>query len=89
MAAQTTSTVWLGHDRRNQELAVYQHLSGWDHVRQLRDYFTVEGCGDNRKHDLFVMRPLGISLRKLQETQPHQVFESSLVADAMDQTLSP
>ncbi|SPJ74156.1 related to dis1-suppressing protein kinase dsk1 [Fusarium torulosum] len=104
----TTSTVWLSRDlrdkkfrvlkvhvntlKRNQELAVYQHLSGLcldhpgrQHVRQFRDAFKLAGL--HGEHDVFVMPPLGMSLRTLQDMQKDKVFQQILVKSALDQIL--
>ncbi|KAF4465035.1 CMGC SRPK kinase [Fusarium albosuccineum] len=104
----TTSTVWLSRDLRNdkfwvlkvhintlkqnQELAVYQHLSGLgldhpgrQHVRQFQDTFKLSG--PHGEHDVFVMPPLGMSLRTLQELQKDNVFQQTLVTTTLDQTL--
>lgn len=79
----------LKHD---QELAVYKHLSGLNldhpgrqHVRQFQDTFKLSG--PYGEHDVFVMPPLGMSLRTLQELQKDNVFQKTLVTSALDQTL--
>ncbi len=79
----------LKHD---QELAVYEHLSrldlvhaGRQHVREVRDTFKLSG--PNGEHEVFVMPPLGMSLRTLQELQQDNVFQQALVRSALDQTL--
>jgi len=80
--------------QHNQEVAVYRHLagvtrehSGREHVRQLQDTFSLNGRSGN-KHDVFVMKPLGMSLRTLQKMQQNHIFQSGLVADALDQILT-
>ncbi|GJD01162.1 protein kinase [Colletotrichum higginsianum] len=84
----TTSTVWLCHDL----MCVYRHLagvtvehSGRDFIRQLNDSFVLDG--PHGKHDVFVMEPLGMSLRTLQEQQQNRVFSETLVINALDQVL--
>ncbi|KAF5644457.1 CMGC SRPK kinase [Fusarium sp. NRRL 52700] len=104
----TSSIVWLSRDlrdgrfwvlkvhvntlKRNQELAVYKHLSSLDldhagrqHVREVRDTFKISGSYG--EHEVFVMPPLGMSLRTLQESQQGNVFQETLVTSAIDQTL--
>ncbi|CCF33703.1 protein kinase [Colletotrichum higginsianum] len=77
---------------QNQELQVYRHLagvtvehSGRDFIRQLNDSFVLDG--PHGKHDVFVMEPLGMSLRTLQEQQQNRVFSETLVINALDQVL--
>ncbi|KAK2692682.1 hypothetical protein QWA68_007414 [Fusarium oxysporum] len=78
--------------KHNQELAVYEHLSrlnldlaGRQHVREVRDTFKFSGPLD--EHEVFIMLPLGMSLRSLQELQQGNVFQETLVTSALDQTL--
>jgi hypothetical protein len=78
----------------NQERVVYNYLAtvattpghpGKGHIRELHDSFTLPGPhGD---HEVFVMAPLGMSLRTLQEMQPQRVFQKMLVTPALDQVL--
>ncbi|RKL46828.1 hypothetical protein BFJ72_g2568 [Fusarium proliferatum] len=74
------------------QLVVYKHLSSLDldhagrqHVREVRDTFKLSG--PNGEHEVFVMPPLGMSLRTLQELQQDNVFQQALVRSALDQTL--
>ncbi|KPM34438.1 hypothetical protein AK830_g12138 [Neonectria ditissima] len=76
----------------NQELKVYCHLSdidmdhpGREYVRQFQDSFKLKG--PNGEHDVFVMTPLGMSLRTLQELQKDNIFQQSLVTIALSQAL--
>ena len=79
--------------KHNQELEVYRHLagvtmehSGREHIRRLEDSFKLESrTGD---HDVFVMTPLGMSLRTLQEVQKNGIFQQTLVVSALDQVLT-
>lgn len=78
--------------KHNQELKVYRHLaafteehSGREFVRQLEDSFTLDG--PRGEHVVFVMVPLGMSLRTFQELQKEHVFQQSLVVSAIDQVL--
>lgn len=72
------------------ESAVYRHLAkhaedhpGRKHVRQFHDSFQIKGPhGD---HGVFVMEPLGMSLRSLQEIQVQGVFQEQLVMGALAQ----
>ncbi|KAM0359507.1 hypothetical protein ACHAP4_003099 [Fusarium culmorum] len=73
-------------------MVVYKHLSGVNlhhggrqHVRQFQHTFTLNGLhGD---HDVFVMPPLGMSLRTFQDLQKGKVFQCTLVTAALDQVL--
>ena len=76
----------------NQELEVHRHLNefttkhpGRENVRRLEDSFKLKG--PHGEHDVFVMAPLGMSLRTLQEMQKDSVFEEDLVTGALDQVL--
>lgn len=78
--------------QRNQELKVYRHLSGFtmdhpgrEYVRQFHDSFKLEG--PHGEHDVFVMTPLGMSLRTLQDLQKDHVFHQSLATTALSQAL--
>lgn len=78
--------------KHNQELLVSKHLSdvnfdhaGKKHVRQFQQTFKLNG--PHGEHDVFVMRPLGMSLRTLQELQKDKVFQKDLVIGALDQAL--
>lgn len=74
----------------NHELVIYQHLAnhtedhpGRKHVREFHDSFTIKGPkGD---HEVFVMAPLGMSLRSLQEIQRTTIFQEQLVVGAIAQ----
>jgi serine/threonine-protein kinase SRPK3 len=84
--------VHINNLRHNQELQVYRHLAGIDvehpgrqHVRQLKNSFKLKGpCGG---HDVFIMAPLGMSLRTLQGMQRTGVFHKTLVTSALSQVL--
>ncbi|KND88080.1 Serine/threonine-protein kinase SRPK [Tolypocladium ophioglossoides CBS 100239] len=78
--------------KHNQELKVHQHLAGIntehpgrEYVRRFEDSFKLKG--PNSEHDVFIMIPLGISLRTLQEMQKDNVFQQSLVVTALDQVI--
>ncbi|CAM6001882.1 unnamed protein product [Sphagnum balticum] len=75
---------------RYQELEVFKHLagitvehSGRAHVRQLEDLFKMKSC--NSEHDFFVITPLGMSIRTLQELHKDGIFAQSVVKGALDQ----
>ncbi|KAI5464238.1 kinase-like protein [Mariannaea sp. PMI_226] len=79
--------------KHHQKLKVYRHLSGTnmddhpgqEYVRQFQDSFKLQG--PNGEHDVFVMTPLGMSLRTLQELQKNKIFQQSLVTTALGQVL--
>jgi serine/threonine-protein kinase SRPK3 len=78
--------------KHNQELEVFNYLtsitvehSGRVHVRQLEDSFKIKSC--NGEHDFFVMVPLGMSMRTLQDLQKDSIFAQSVVKGALDQVL--
>lgn len=78
----------------NQERVVYDHLAGVTltpnhpgkkHLRELHESFILPGPhGD---HEVFVMVPLGMSLRAFQGLQRGDVFQKILVTSALDQVL--
>ncbi|KAF4958535.1 hypothetical protein FGADI_2335 [Fusarium gaditjirri] len=76
----TTSTVWLSRDLR-----LNLDHAGRQHVREVRDTFKLSG--PHGEHEVFIMTPLGMSLRTLQELQQGNVFQQTLVTSALDQTL--
>ena len=81
----------------NQERVVYRHLAsvtittpnhpGKRHIRVLHDSFTLINPHGHGDHEVFVMVPLGMSLKTMQERQPTRVFEKMLVTSALDQVL--
>ena len=80
--------------KHNQELEVYKHLagvtmehSGREHIRRLEDSFKLKSRTGG-EHDVFVMTPLGMSLRSLQEMQKNGIFQQTLVVGALDQVLT-
>jgi serine/threonine-protein kinase SRPK3 len=79
--------------KHNQELEIYRHLagitmehSGRQYIRQLEDSFKLKSR--NNEHDVFVMTPLGMSLRSLQEMQKDGILQQNLVVGALDQVLT-
>lgn len=78
--------------KHNQELEVFRHLasanqthSGRKVIRQLEDSFMLKSnAGEN---DVFVMIPLGMSLKTLQDIQPNRTFQQILVVSALNQVL--
>lgn len=76
----------------NQELEVYQHLAaytldhpGREYIRCLKDQFKLRSR--HGEHDVFVMTPLGMSLRTFQEIQKDGIFQEELVVAALNQVL--
>ncbi|AEO63734.1 uncharacterized protein THITE_2147851 [Thermothielavioides terrestris NRRL 8126] len=90
-----TLKVHINSLRHNQERVVFHHLAsvttvtpghpGKRHVRELHDSFTL--TGPHGDHEVFVMAPLGMSLRTMQQRQPTRVFMKMLVTPAIDQVL--
>ncbi|KAF5719408.1 serine threonine kinase [Fusarium globosum] len=76
----TSSTVWLSRD-----LSLDLDHAGRQHVREVQDTFKLSG--PHGEHEVFVMSPLGMSLKILQELQQDNVFQQSLVTSALDQIL--
>ncbi|MCJ1402269.1 hypothetical protein MMC11_005489 [Xylographa trunciseda] len=79
--------------KHNQELEVYRHLagvtmehSGREYIRRLEDSFKLKSR--HGEHDVFVMTPLGMSLRTLQEMQEYGIFQQTLVVGALNQVLT-
>jgi hypothetical protein len=79
--------------KHNQELEVYRYLAGvtnehtgWEYIRRLKDSFTLKSY--NGEHNVFIMTPLGISLRTLQEMQKNGIFQQTLVVGALKQVLT-
>ena len=78
--------------KHNQELEVFRHLaaiteehSGRAYVRRLEDSFKLKSS--NGEHDCFVLIPLGMSMRTLQELNKDGIFAQSVVKGALDQLL--
>ncbi|KAL1878039.1 hypothetical protein VTK73DRAFT_8263 [Phialemonium thermophilum] len=79
--------------KHNQELEVYEHLAsvdladhpGQEYVRKLETSFKLRG--PHGEHAVFVMKPLGMSLRSFQDMQREGVFQKDLAASAVDQVL--
>ncbi|EFY91659.1 protein kinase-like protein [Metarhizium acridum CQMa 102] len=74
----------------NHESIVYQYLAnhtedhpGRKHVREFHESFSLKG--PNGDHEVFIMAPLGMSLRSLQEIQIGGVFHEQLVIGALAQ----
>lgn len=77
----------------NQELHVYRHLqslpasdhAGQQSIRMLQDSFELQG--PNGVHRVFVLPPLGISLRALQESTPGELFNEAFARDLLQQSI--
>ncbi|KAK4096811.1 kinase-like protein [Parathielavia hyrcaniae] len=90
-----TLKVHINTTKHNQESAVYRHLAdvaanmvgrpGRQNVRELHDSLTL--TSQHGDHEVFVMTPLGMSLRTLQQMQPNHAFEKMFVTSAVDQVL--
>lgn len=79
--------------KHNQELEVYRHLAsvtkkhqGHKYIQQLKDSFKLKSRSGG-EHDVFVMTPLGMSLRTLQGMQKNGIFQQTLIVSALDQVL--
>ena len=77
----------------NRELEVYQYLKGVesDHpgremVRMFEDSFKLQG--PYGKHEVFVLPPLGLSLRTFQEMMPSHIFAQPIVVMALQRVLA-
>ncbi|KAI0134009.1 CMGC protein kinase [Xylariales sp. AK1849] len=78
----------------NRELEIYQYLKGVesdDHpgremIRMLEDNFKVQG--PYGAHDIFVLPPLGLSLRAFQDMMPDHIFAQSLVQMALQRVIA-
>lgn len=88
-----TLKVHINTLQHNQELLVFQHLktitasdhTGQHSIRMLQDFFEVDG--PHGVHTVFVLPPLGISLRSLQERMPGEVFNGAFVRAALQQSI--
>lgn len=90
-----TLKVHINLIQNNRELEIYQHLKspaleqskhgGKQHLRELYDYFTVDG--PHGTHDVFILRPLGTSIRDLQLFMPDRVFDPEVPPHALLQIL--
>lgn len=72
----------------NQELEVYQYLKGIDSdhpgrdmIRNLDDSFELHGPYGT--HKVFVLPPLGLSLRAFQDMMPRHIFAQPIVRIAL------
>ncbi|KAM4054498.1 kinase [Hirsutella rhossiliensis] len=73
-----TSTVWLSRDLRERKYLVLKvYINTLRHNQELEVY----------RHDVLVMKPLGMSLRTFQEMQKNTIFKQDLVSGALDQVL--
>lgn len=72
----------------NRELEVYQYLKsvdsdlpGCEMIRKLEDFFELPGPYGT--HQVFVMPPLGLSLRAFQDMMPGHIFAQPIVRIAL------
>ncbi|TLS28937.1 hypothetical protein PpBr36_02058 [Pyricularia pennisetigena] len=77
---------------RNPELEVLQHLkgvrsehNGREFMRLLETSFQLEFSG--KTHDVFVLRPLGLSVQALQEYQPDRVYDEEIASSTAQSAL--
>ena len=70
---------------RSDEDTNHSDHPGRKHVRELKDMFQL--TGPDGEHDVFVMTPLGMSLRTFQEMQKTGTFQPALVTSAVSQAL--
>lgn len=77
----------------NRELEVYRHLMGVesDHpgremIRMLEDSFKLQGPYGT--HEIFVLPPLGLSLRAFQDMIPGHIFAQPIVVIALQRVLA-
>ncbi|EFY93180.1 protein kinase-like protein [Metarhizium acridum CQMa 102] len=81
--------------KHNKEFEVYKHLAnilphlsdepGHENVRQIDDSFQIQG--PNGIHDVLIMKPLGMSMRTLQNMQKGRIFKQEVTARAIEQVL--
>ncbi|KAK0386181.1 hypothetical protein NLU13_6018 [Sarocladium strictum] len=78
--------------KHNHELEVYRKLGeadsehpGREHVRACEDNFMLQG--PNGDHEIFIMTPLGMSLKRFQDMQQSGAFEKEFVSSATSQIL--
>lgn len=77
----------------NRELEVYQYLKGVesdhpgrDMIRMLEDSFKLQG--PYGPHEIFVLPPLGLSLRAFQDMMPDHIFAQPIVVMALQRVLA-
>lgn len=83
-----TLKVHINFLNSNHELEVYHHLKsvdadhpGREMIRKLEDYFELPGPYGT--HRVFVMPPLGLSLRAFQDMMPDHIFAQPIVRIAL------
>ncbi|KAG6109001.1 hypothetical protein E4U13_006159 [Claviceps humidiphila] len=84
--------VHVTHVPHLRELEVLQYLKsiqsehyGREQIRLIEDHFTIQGsCGS---HIVFVLPPLGVSVKLLQELQPGGVYKEGVAVSAIQQTI--
>lgn len=77
----------------NRELKVYQYLKtiesdhpGREMIRMLEDSFRLQGPYGT--HEVFVLPPLGLSLRAFQDMMPRHIFAQPIVVIALQRVLA-
>lgn len=88
-----TSKVHINALTSNRELEIYQYLKGVesDHpgremIRMLEDSFKLQGPYGT--HEIFVLPPLGVSLRAFQDIMPGHIFAQPIVVIALQRVLA-
>ena len=88
-----TSKVHINALTSNRELEIYQYLKGVesDHpgremIRMLEDSFKLQGPYGT--HEIFVLPPLGLSLRAFQDIKPGHIFAQPIVVIALQRVLA-
>ncbi|KAG5998485.1 hypothetical protein E4U52_008076 [Claviceps spartinae] len=84
--------VHVTHVPHLRELKVLQYLKsiqsehyGREQIRLIEDHFTIQGsCGS---HIVFVLPPLGVSVKLLQELQSGGVYKEGVAVSAIQQTI--
>lgn len=65
--------------------SIQSEHSGREQIRLLEHHFTIQGsCGP---HVVFVLPPLGVSIKLLQELQPGGVYNEETAVSAIQQTV--
>ncbi|KAL5315917.1 hypothetical protein ACEPPN_016791 [Leptodophora sp. 'Broadleaf-Isolate-01'] len=77
----------------NRELEIYQYLKvvesdhpGREMIRMLEDSFKLQG--PHGTHEIFVLPPLGLSLRAFQDMMPGHIFAQPIVVIALQRVLA-
>ncbi|KAJ4309039.1 hypothetical protein N0V84_011736 [Fusarium piperis] len=84
--------VHVNYISQNRELHVLQHFEaiksehpGRRRIRMLDDHFVIQGPHGN--HVAFVLSPLGVSVKLLQDLQPGGIYDEETTVSAVQQAL--